>query len=257
MTALKKTAWLLRRLCGLHDALLLTGFAVLIVLSGYCVYDSVYVYMHTLGEDLKQYKPVMQGTTVLDSPISDDMVGWLTIDGTSIDYPVMQGRDNFEYLNKDPYGNFSFSGSIYLDCHNSGDFSDGYSLLYGHHMAYGKMFGALDAYLDPDYARLHTRARLVIGRNADQCRELEIFAVMTVKATAEEIFHVETEKDTADYVCRNADLLLSRPEGAILALSTCADSAPDDRVVVLAYFKDEAVSPPQDTEEQPETDALG
>lgn len=43
------------------------------------------------------------------------MVAWLTIDDTKIDYPVMQGKDNTEYLNKDPYGDYALAGSIFLD----------------------------------------------------------------------------------------------------------------------------------------------
>lgn len=236
---LKKWVRLLRFLCSLHDMLLLTVFAVLILISGYCLYDNLYIYSHALGEELLQYKPVMQGTEAKDSPITEDMVAWLTVDGTNIDYPVMQGKDNYEYLNKDPYGNFSLSGSVFLDSHNSADFSDDYSLLYGHHMAYGKMFGALDAYLDETFARQHTHVSLLIGRNGEVKRELEIFAVMKAKATTDEVFNVDSQKDVTEYVYRHADFLLSEPKGRILALSTCSETAQNDRVLVLAYFKDE------------------
>ena len=163
----------------LFDGIVILASLFFFLICVYAMYDAAIVYYNANDTSVLKYKPDLTNLEVLNE-ISKDAIAWITVDGTRIDYPVMQGRDNFEYLNKDPYGNFSFSGSIYLDCHNSGDFSDGYSLLYGHHMAYGKMFGALDAYLDPDYARQHTRARLVIGRNAEQCRELEIFAVMTV-----------------------------------------------------------------------------
>ncbi|MBR1845920.1 MAG: class B sortase, partial [Oscillospiraceae bacterium] len=63
----------------------------------------------------------------------------------------MQGETNGKYLNTDPYGEYSLSGSIFLDSRNAGDFSDSYSLVYGHHMADGMMFGALDAFFDEGY----------------------------------------------------------------------------------------------------------
>lgn len=75
----------------------------------------------------------------------------MTIDDTNIDYPVMQGEDNNEYLNKDPFGNYALSGSIFLDRRNNPEFKDYYSLIYGHHMEHGMMFGAIDEYLNEDY----------------------------------------------------------------------------------------------------------
>ena len=84
------------------------------------------------------------------------MAGWLTVDGTNIDYPVMQGKDNNSYLNTDPFGNYSLTGSIFLDSRSSPDFSDEYSVVYGHHMDYGKMFGALDDFLNEKYLKQHS-----------------------------------------------------------------------------------------------------
>lgn len=45
--------------------------------------------------------------------INKDVAGWITIDDTHIDYPVVQGKDDMEYINKDVYGEFSLSGSIF------------------------------------------------------------------------------------------------------------------------------------------------
>ena len=47
--------------------------------------------------------------------VNSDVCAWLTLDGTGIDYPVLQGRDNMTYLNRDVYGNFALAGSIFLD----------------------------------------------------------------------------------------------------------------------------------------------
>ena len=96
----------------------------------WCMYDNYYVYSHTLGDDISRYKPVQNAAVQEDSPISDDMVAWITIDGTNIDYPVMQGDDNVKYLNTDPFGKYSLSGSIFLDSRNAPDFSDYYWRIY-------------------------------------------------------------------------------------------------------------------------------
>jgi SrtB family sortase len=76
-----------------------------------------------------------------------DLVGFLTVEGTNIDYPVMQGIDNSHYLNTDPFGAYSLSGSIFLDSRSSPDFSDEYSVIYGHHMDYEKCSALLMTFL--------------------------------------------------------------------------------------------------------------
>ena len=81
------------------------------------------------------------------------MKAWITIDNTHIDYPVLQGKDDMEYVNKDPFGEFALSGSIFLSTKNASDFSDVYNMTYGHHMENGAMFGDLTKMLDLKYLK--------------------------------------------------------------------------------------------------------
>ena len=83
--------------------------------------------------------------------------------------PVMQGKDNYEYLNKDPYGEFSLSGSIFLDARNDLDFEDDYSLIYGHHMEKGAMFGALDDFQDRAYFDQRRSGTIVTDERSLNC----------------------------------------------------------------------------------------
>ena len=102
--------------------------------------------------DLLQYRPNVEEN---EPPYLDDLIlinpdtrAWLTIYGTNIDYPVMQGKDDMEYLNKDVYGKFSITGSIYESYKYPKDFSAPYTLIYGHHMANGSMFGDIEKFLN-------------------------------------------------------------------------------------------------------------
>ena len=123
----------------------------------YAIVDAVEIYTGASVDDaLLQYKP--EENAGLNSPsleelaqINPDVRAWITVDDTPIDYPVLQGKDNVEYVNTDVYGEFRLSGSIFLDAANAPDFSDGYSLLYGHHMENDAMFGALDNFLEKEY----------------------------------------------------------------------------------------------------------
>lgn len=126
-----------KRLNELYGWFLMAVFGLVMLIGLWQVYDNYYMFNHTLDKSVLQYKPDPDDPAAAeDSPIAEDMVAWLTIDGTNIDYPVMQGKDNTYYLNTDPFGAYSLSGSIFLDSRCSRDFSDSYSIIYGHHMDY-------------------------------------------------------------------------------------------------------------------------
>lgn len=83
-----------------------------------------------------------------------DFFGWLKIEGTVIDYPVMYTpRDSEYYLHRDFYGKYSDSGMLFIDgdCPADGN----YYLIYGHHMNNGSMFGSLPKYQDKKYYEEH------------------------------------------------------------------------------------------------------
>lgn len=218
-----------------YDRIVNIILVLILLIVIYCMYDNYYVYSHTLDKSILKYKPTVQGYDPEQSPITDDMVAWLTVDGTNIDYPVMQAEDNVKYLNTDPFGSYSLSGSIYLDCRSSPDFSDDYSLIYGHHMEYGKMFGALDEFLNEDYLRKHSTGTLIIGRDGKVTCDLAVFASMRASARDDEIFDVHNG-GAVDFIDRNAAVKISEPQGRIVALSTCSEGDTVSRVVVFCYI---------------------
>ena len=201
--------------------------------------DGGYIYYHALDNDVLQYKPVPGvPETDLDSPISAGMVGWITIDGTSIDYPVMQNENNSYYLNVDPFGKYSLSGSIFLDSRCSPDFTDRFSMIYGHHMDHGVMFGGLDDFMNSSYLEKHTTGTLMVGRNAEKVYDLEVFASMRVSARNKTVFDLDQER-IQQYIRENADVFRIDKNEPILALATCTGTDTVDRTVVFCYIADE------------------
>lgn len=76
--------------------------------------------------------------------VNPDVVGWIYIEALAgISYPVVQGEDNEEYLHTTYENNYNFAGTIFIDYENSRDFSDCNTLVYGHNMKNGSMFGQL------------------------------------------------------------------------------------------------------------------
>ena len=170
---------------------------------------------------------------------SEDAVAWLTVDDTRIDYPVMQGKTNAEYLNKDPYGEFSLSGSIFLDNRNDKTFSDPYSLLYGHHMEYGAMFGALDEYKDKSYFEAH-RTGLLTVTNGDEYN-IRFFAACKAQATEKVIFDPPKSNNQAllDYLNEHAFIYDPSEVSAglkLIALSTCQSAESHERMIVFGVL---------------------
>ena len=129
------------------------------------------------SNDLLKYQPTGDGPNSITlgelMKLNKDVVGWIKIFDTHISYPVVQGKDNQEYLNKDVFGEFSFSGSIFLDYRNACDFTDSYSIIYGHHMEYGAMFGDVVEFKNDDYFQEHKTGALFL---LDDTYKITLFA---------------------------------------------------------------------------------
>lgn len=179
--------------------------------------------------DLLQYRPNIEED---EPPYLDDLIeinpdtkAWITIYNTNIDYPVMQGKDDMEYLNKDVYGKYSLTGSIYLSYKYAADFSDPYSLIYGHHMANGSMFGDITKFLDKGFFEKNKTGVLIM---TDKVYNLEIFALIETNAYDPDIFTEYNER-----VLEKAKYRRNTMPKKVVALSTCDNRGTDARLVLL------------------------
>lgn len=177
--------------------------------------------------------------------INPDVVGWISMDNTRIEFPILQGSSNFDYINTDVYGNFALAGSIFLDSRNKRDFSEDYSLLYGHHMANGNMFGDLDLYKEEQFFRDNRTGTLILP---DRTYTLEIICCMLVGSSDDYIFEPQStqyningllEYAEKESLFVNEDVLTRARETKdvqIIALSTCSSEFTDARTIVLAVM---------------------
>ena len=107
------------------------------------------------------------------SEINPDIVAWIYIEGTEINYPVVQGADNQYYLKHLFNGKWNSSGCIFLDSRNTPDFSDRHSIIYGHHMKNGTMFSGLTEYKKQEFYDAHPTVLLL---TPEKNIRIEIFA---------------------------------------------------------------------------------
>lgn len=106
--------------------------------------------------------------------INEDVVGWITIGGTKIDYPILQADNNSKFLDTNFYGDQSIAGSIFMDFRNDVTMRENNFILYGHRMKDGSMFQHLTKYLDEDFFESH---RTFTVDTLYDSYEAEIFAV--------------------------------------------------------------------------------
>lgn len=112
--------------------------------------------------------------------INPNYMGWIKIDGTSINYPVVQSDNNNYYLTHNFYNESDFAGTIFMDYRNSLSQPNQNLILYGHNMKNGSMFGSLKNYLDSQYYSAHKKIQFKVQGN-DQ--EWEIFSIYTTADT--------------------------------------------------------------------------
>lgn len=163
--------------------------------------------------------------------VNGDIVGWLCIPGTVINYPVVQGEDNEYYLKHLFDGKTNSSGCIYLDCGAEGDFTSMNSVLHGHHMKNGSMFAGICKYKDQSYFDEHPTAMLLTPEGNYR---VEFFAGYVCNA-ASDAWNYDVDEDWIDKrirsSCFDADLVPTT-EDRILTLSTCSYEFTDARFVL-------------------------
>ena len=168
-----------------------------------------------------------------------EAVAWLTVPETGIDYPVVQWTDNQYYLKHTVRHEGSRYGAIFMDYRNSGDFSDFYTVIYGHNMRSGKMFGTLRRFRDPEFFGRVTTGTL---RTPGKTYLLQFFSLTLADCASKYYNHlafvVPGEKEAFIAMLKSTavhwrDIPLC-PGDRILALSTCLASTGNERILLLA-----------------------
>lgn len=153
--------------------------------------------------------------------INKDIYGWLSIDLTPIDYPVVYRKnDNHNYLYKDVYGNYNANGMLIMDKKSSADESTGCILIHGHDMRSGMMFGSLKRFQDDGYRQDHS---IITFETVDESRNYRIIDVYTSKVD----FRQGLNFNYYDYE------KIPDSEGRLLVLATC-DYSLKNHIVIVA-----------------------
>lgn len=190
-----------------------------------------------LPDVLDEYKTLYQKNKKL--------IGWLKIDDTLIDYPVMQTSDNEYYLDHNYNQEYDKNGSLFLDCNCTAYPQSTNLIIYGHHMKSGQMFGGLQKYAKESYAQKHSTIQF------DTIYEKGTYQVMYVFRSQVynendivfkyyQFIEANSEEEFNSYM-REMEAVSLYDTGvtasfgdSILTLSTCDYSQEDGRFVVVA-----------------------
>jgi len=242
---------------GVVDVIVLAVVAALVAFSCYTIWDSRQVVLAASATQYAPYKPsaatppAAGGAAPLAQlqAINPDVLGWLTVYDTGIDFPLVQGKDNTHYLNRDATGKYSGSGSIFLDYRNSPDFTDFSTIIFGHHMKNGAMFGPIGLFYDQPYFDAHQYGSLYFD---GQQHGLEFFAFIHTNAYDDSVYTtpVAASGEQAYLTRLMREARFTRPDvtvGAddhIVLLSTCSSRTTNGRDILVGKIVPEAMPDP-------------
>ena len=176
--------------------------------------------------------------------INTDVYAWIWIPDTVISYPVLQGDSNWTYLGHTFDGAVSNSGSIFIDYRNAPDFSDKNTIVYGHNMQSGDMFGSLKKFQSESYALEHPYFYIF---EPGGCKRYEIFcSAVTRFDSSVYTFRFYDDNAFSEHLKMLARISGIHPQeeepdsdDRIMTLSTCTNGSKLNRFVIIGRLIDD------------------
>jgi sortase B len=140
--------------------------------------DSMFANVDESGDEAAKISQIQANLAQLRLQ-NPDTIAWLEFDNISISYPIMQGNDDQFYLHHNFAGKEDNAGSIFMEAQNNQDFSDAHTIVYGHNMRNGSMFGQLKKYKSKDF---YNDNRYFTVYTETDVHRYEIFAYYDIKS---------------------------------------------------------------------------
>ena len=173
--------------------------------------------------------------------VNPDVIGWIRVPDTKIDYPVVQNEDNDFYLEHTWQGNKNSVGAIFMDCGSTPDLTDFNTLIYGHNMRSGAMFASLRSYSQQSYWEVHPHIYLLVDSGVFR---FDIFAAYQAELDSAAYGQSFRQRETREKFLQDAaEQSVIQTEitpgirDRILTLSTCSGMGHETRWVVQARLK--------------------
>jgi sortase B len=175
-----------------------------------------------------------------------DVIAWVKIPDTNIDYPILKGKTNDTYLRHDIDGNYLIAGCIFVDAGHPAPFQEPNTIMYGHNMKNDSMFSDLKEYLEPSFVTEHPYVYVYFPDNT--VNKYKIVSTHDVDARSD-IYTVNLPDLTNYYPLVEEGNVLDVPyeqnQAPMITLSTCKTYSVEamSRVVVHAVLEEAGIDP--------------
>lgn len=174
--------------------------------------------------------------------INNEVVGWINVNNTKINYPVTKHDDNNYYLERDIYGKKVITGWIFMDYRNNPNFTDKNTIIYGHNTTSGYMFGDLKNTAEKDWYE-NEENLIITYKTLEKELHFKIFSIYKTNVTSD---YLEIGFYNDDYYMEFINMIKKRsvhnfnvkitPKDKILTLSSCTGGGGNRRIVVHAVL---------------------
>lgn len=166
-----------------------------------------------------------------------DIVGWIYAKGTGIDYPIVQGKDNEEYLHMDFNQKESSSGTIFLDHGCDKALNSDNNIIYGHHMKNGTMFAKLLKFREDSFLKKHDTIILYTPKKTLRLKVISAYAMKAQNQIPITFADEKQKKDYIEEICRRSEpsiKIRKQKIRRIYTFVTCSYEKEDNRTYVHA-----------------------
>lgn len=237
---------IIRILDSILNVVIIAAMVLVLLFGLYATWDTQQIYHEADSAQFQQYKPKPEDMMGFEEirRMNKDVFAWITLYGTHVDYPVVRGNGNDSYINKNIFGGYSLSGSIFLDYRNALNFEDFNSIIYGHHMEKQAFFGELDTFVQKEVFDAKRYGNLYYdGKD----HGLEVIAYLQVDGYDFTTYDPgvvgwSSQQAYIDYLLTKAvhkrDISLT-PNDKLVLLSTCSSESTNGRNILLCHITDE------------------
>jgi len=225
--AINSAKKMIRRLDKVVDLIVIVFLLSFMLYGGFAMWDTNQMYSRASSAAYLAYRPTQEEEIGFDQlrGINPNVFGWITVFGTHIDYPLLQGDDNFRYVHTNARGEPAMSGAIFLDFRNDQNLTDFNHIIYGHDMTRNAMFGELARFEDTYFFETRRFGTIFTGQAH---YGIEFFAFLPADAYDFELYN----PTVSDPVLKQ--IILDRFFDEAIQYWDAVDVTVDDRLVVLS-----------------------
>lgn len=223
------------------DALLVFVLILVLLFNSYAVWDTYSLVESARATVYDTYNPAIDKSAFeYLQGLNDEVIGWLNVYGTSIDYPIVQGPNNDKYMTRNPLNEYSAAGSLFLEAGQSPNFTSFKNIIYGHHMDASAMFGDIALFKDETFFMENKSGEIYFQ---GKFHKIAFFAFLEVDVYNSFIYQSIDETQRDNYIQQIQEEALNirnmkiTTQDQLVLLSTCTSDMTSGRHILVGKIE--------------------